>query len=246
MRSARLSSVKKRRPVPPSGGPASRVKIATGILTLVPVLGMAYCRQSASPANASAGIKVKARAADRARKKGRAPDKLSFPASRTSLIRHMFARDISESQRGSERDAGAGIVAAHDSRHVVVNCIEARDRLAVGIECAGVLVGPDAGIGAEIADHHLDRVERSVLDRRDARVRPMQRVALVAVVGARSLAESRIAAFRRRGVEFGNGGLESLSVDAGAIGEFGQGRAALEIAGGEMMAKRPQGLAGLG
>src|SRR6185312_8485615 len=64
VRSARLSSVKKRRPVPPSGGPASRVKIVTGISTLVPVLGIAYRRHSASPANASAGMKAKAKVAD--------------------------------------------------------------------------------------------------------------------------------------------------------------------------------------
>jgi hypothetical protein len=35
VRSARLSSVKKRRPVPSSGGPASRVKIETGMSTLI-------------------------------------------------------------------------------------------------------------------------------------------------------------------------------------------------------------------
>ena len=43
----------------------------------------------------------------------------------------MLARDIAERQRGAERDAGAGIVAAHDARHVVAGGIEARDRLAV-------------------------------------------------------------------------------------------------------------------
>ena len=48
--------VKKRRPVPPSGSPASRVKIVTGISTLVLVLGIAYRRHSVSPANASAGM----------------------------------------------------------------------------------------------------------------------------------------------------------------------------------------------
>ena len=65
VRSARLSSVKKRRPVPPSGGPASLVKIVTSISTLVPVLGITYRRHSVSPANASAGMNAKARAADR-------------------------------------------------------------------------------------------------------------------------------------------------------------------------------------
>src|SRR5207253_5533463 len=66
VRSARRSSVKNRRPVPPSGGPASLVKIEAGMSTLVPVLGITYRRHSASPAEASAGVKAKtARAADR-------------------------------------------------------------------------------------------------------------------------------------------------------------------------------------
>jgi hypothetical protein len=39
VRSARLSSVKKRRPAPLSGGPASRLKIEAGMSTLAPVLG---------------------------------------------------------------------------------------------------------------------------------------------------------------------------------------------------------------
>ena len=68
------------------------------------------------------------------------------------------------------------------------------DRQTVGIQRAGMLVGPDAGVGAEIADHQLDRVERPVLDRRDAGVRAVQRIALVAVIGARALAEGGIAA----------------------------------------------------
>jgi hypothetical protein len=37
-------------PVPPSGGPASRVKIVTGISTLAPVLAITYRRHSVSPA----------------------------------------------------------------------------------------------------------------------------------------------------------------------------------------------------
>jgi hypothetical protein len=66
VRSARRSSVKNRRPVPPSGAPASRVKIETGMSTLVPVLGISYRRHSVSPAKASAGVKAKtAKAADR-------------------------------------------------------------------------------------------------------------------------------------------------------------------------------------
>ena len=112
-----------------------------------------------------------------------------------SLSRDMLARDVAERQRRPERDAGAGIIAAHDAGHVVAGGIEACDWLSVFVQCTRVLVGLDARVSAEIADHHLDRIKRSVLDRRDAGVRAMQRIALVAVIGARSLAERRIAAF---------------------------------------------------
>src|SRR3954453_1037830 len=72
VRSARLSSVKKRRPVPPSGGPASCVKMETGISTLVPVLGIAYRRHSGSLGYASVGMRISARAA-RCARIGRSP-----------------------------------------------------------------------------------------------------------------------------------------------------------------------------
>src|SRR6266545_1201123 len=251
VRSARRSSVKNRRPVPPSGGPASLLKIETGMSTLVPVLGTTYCRHSVSPAKASAGVKATtARAADRRyARMERSPVRFETIESngvRSSsryflgrcLARDMLPRDIPERQRGSERDAGAGIVAAHDARHVVAGGIEARDRLTVLVQRTGVFVGPDAGIGAEIADHQLDRVEWPVLDRRDAGVRAVQRIALVAVIGARALAEGGIAAFRGWGVELGDRGLEPLPVDAGAVGQFGKRGAAFEIAGRQMMAQR--------
>src|SRR5882724_5741189 len=62
--------------------------------------------------------------------------------------RDVSSRDIAERQRRAERDAGAGVVPAHDAGHVVARGIEARDRLAAAIERARVLVGFDAGIGA--------------------------------------------------------------------------------------------------
>ena len=110
-------------------------------------------------------------------------------------FRQMPAGDIAEGQRGPERDAGARIVPAHDARHVVAGGVKPVNGAAVGIERAGMLVGPDAGIGAEIADHELDRIEGRAFERRDAGIGAVQRVALVAVVGARSLAEIGIAAF---------------------------------------------------
>src|SRR4051794_13064511 len=107
-------------------------------------------------------------------------------------VGEMTAGNVAEGQRRPKRNAGAGIIAAHDAGHVVAGGIEPRNDPAFGIQRPRVLVGDDAGIGAEIAHHHLDGVERTVLDRRHARVRAVQRVALVAVVGLRALAESGI------------------------------------------------------
>ena len=53
----------------------------------------------------------------------------------------MLPSDIPKRQRRAERNAGAGVVAAHDAGHVVADGVEARDRLAVGVQRAGVLVG---------------------------------------------------------------------------------------------------------
>src|SRR5262245_30247294 len=83
-------------------------------------------------------------------------------------VGEMTAGNVAEGQRRPKRDAGAGIIAAHDARHVVAGGIEPGNHPSLRIERACVLVGDDAGIGAEIADHHLDGVERAVLDRRDA------------------------------------------------------------------------------
>src|SRR5882757_1021893 len=63
VKSARWSFVKKRRPVPPSGSPASSVKICTGISTLAPVLGITYFCHSV--AKAAAGRRLKTKAASR-------------------------------------------------------------------------------------------------------------------------------------------------------------------------------------
>src|SRR5882757_11296291 len=112
--------------------------------------------------------------------------------------RDVPARDVAEGQRGPERDAGAGIVTAHDAGHVVAGGIEPVDRVTIGVKRARVCVGLDSGIGAEIADHHLDRIKWSMLDRSDAGVRSMQRIALKPVVGARPLAKGGIVSASRR------------------------------------------------
>src|SRR5260370_1134410 len=75
------------------------------------------------------------------------------------------------------------------------------------------------------------------LDRRDAGIRTGQGIALIAVVGARSLAERGVAPFGGGCVERGNRCLDSFRIDPGLCREFGQRCAALEVAGCEMMAE---------
>src|SRR5712672_2890686 len=65
VKSARRSFVKKRRHVPPFGGPASSVKISTGTSTLAPVLGMTYLRHSVLSPKAVTGIRLKIKTARR-------------------------------------------------------------------------------------------------------------------------------------------------------------------------------------
>ena len=85
--------------------------------------------------------------------------------------RQMTASDVAECHGGAERDAAAGIIAAHDARHVVAGGIEARDDLPVLIDDPCIRIGPEPGEGAEIARHHFDRIEGTALDGTDAGVR---------------------------------------------------------------------------
>src|SRR5829696_5890195 len=62
VKSARWSLVWKRRPNPPSGAPASSLKIVTGTSTLALVLGITYLRHSVAPAVAIVGRRLRTRA----------------------------------------------------------------------------------------------------------------------------------------------------------------------------------------
>ena len=66
----------------------------------------------------------------------------------------------------------------------------------------------------------------------------MLRVALVAVVGARALAEIGVASFGRIPVERSDRRFQPLSINAGFARKLGEISAALEITGLEMMAER--------
>ena len=61
----------------------------------------------------------------------------------------------------------------------------------------------------------------------------MQRVALKAVIGARALAEGGVLPVGGDRVELRTVASSPLRIDAGLRGEFGERRAALEIAGAQ-------------
>jgi len=94
-----------------------------------------------------------------------------------------------------------------------------------------VAVGAQAGEGAEAARLYLHRVERPMLDRRYAGVRPfVQRVALFAVERRRATAEGWVLALARMPVEFGDRGGQPCGVDAANLGQLRQGGAAFQVA----------------
>src|SRR3974390_2600800 len=51
--------------------------------------------------------------------------------------------DVAEGQRGAERNASAGIVAAHDARHVIAGGIKPRNDAPVRVERARMCIGDD-------------------------------------------------------------------------------------------------------
>ena len=83
-----------------------------------------------------------------------------------SRSRDMLARDVAERQRRPQCDAGAGIIAAHDARHVVAGGIEACDRLAMLIKCARMFVGPDACMGRAAMAQRYNKAEQRRQGRR--------------------------------------------------------------------------------
>jgi hypothetical protein len=145
-------------------------------------------------------------------------------------LRELQARHVAEGQRRAERDARAGVVAAHDAGRVVAHGIQALDGLAVGVEHAGLLVGDETGEGADVAHDQPDGVVRAVLQRRHARVGRDVGVALVAVVGLAALAEERVFPGGGGLVELLHGGFEHLRRNADLLGQLADARAALQVA----------------
>ncbi|MNN21050.1 hypothetical protein D3C81_1343570 [compost metagenome] len=103
--------------------------------------------------------------------------------------------------------------------------------MAGSVEHPRVAVGLQAGEGAEAARLDFHRIERTVLDRRDARVRSLVlRVALLAVERCGAATERRVFTVACVPVEFRHGADQALRVDAAGLRQFLDGRTTLEVA----------------
>ena len=79
--------------------------------------------------------------------------------------------DVAERHRGADGRAGAGVAVAHHGGAGVAGGVQAGDDRAVGAQHPGAGVGAHAALGAEVAGHDLEGVERRQPQRREAGVR---------------------------------------------------------------------------
>ena len=135
----------------------------------------------------------------------------------------MLAGDVAEGHRGAERDPAAGIVTAHDAGRVIADRVQSLDRTPRGIEHSCLMVGANAGKGAQIAQDHLDRVERPAFERRHARIGLVLGVSEKAVVGGCAFAELGVLTPAGVRVDGLDRTLQRLCVDACALGQVGEG-----------------------
>ena len=92
-------------------------------------------------------------------------------------------------------------------------------------------VGDQTGVGAEIPDDELDRVVGRLLQRRDARVRRLERISLEPVVGLAALAERRVLPLSGVDVDLLDRGLQGRRVDACVPRELAERPSLQEVAG---------------
>src|SRR6516225_8589696 len=78
--------------------------------------------------------------------------------------------DVAEGHDRPERDAGAGIIAAHDRGAIIADGVESADRSAIVAHHAADHVGGQSIEGAEIAHDDLQRVIGASADRSDIRI----------------------------------------------------------------------------
>src|SRR5258705_8510900 len=151
-------------------------------------------------------------------------------------LREVATCDVAEGQSRTKCDARARIIATHDARDIVSDRVEARYRLTITAEHARMLIGRQTRVSSEIANDHLDRIERSVFERLHAWIRRVQRITLETVVGLAALSECRVLALARMYVDVLYCLFKSCGINAGLVGEFAQCATLEKVASAKMMA----------
>src|SRR5690606_25451547 len=118
--------------------------------------------------------------------------------------RHVTSGAKTEDDRGAECRAGSRIGSSHHGGGVVAGRVEPFDHRAVLTQRPPVRVGEDTPLGPQVADDEFDRSEWALLQRTEVRVRPHQRVAVVAVVRRVAAAEVPVDASAGEPVEPGD------------------------------------------
>src|SRR5690606_9266676 len=132
--------------------------------------------------------------------------------------------EVTEGDSGSDGGAGAGVGVAHDRGRHIAGRVEPVDRGAVLAEYAGRGIGDQTTLGAEIAGHHLGRVERALNQCGEARVGLDGRVAVVAVVLAVAAVVVLVLTGFGELVEPFDGRGEFIGGNPDLLGQFLQGR----------------------
>jgi hypothetical protein len=71
---------------------------------------------------------------------------------------------MAEEHRRADRVAAAGIDGSADRGHGIAGCVQPANGLAVGLEYAGLAVGDEPTLGAQIGKPERGRVKRRLVD----------------------------------------------------------------------------------
>src|ERR1700756_4931920 len=138
--------------------------------------------------------------------------------------------DVAEGHDRPERDASAGIVAAHDRGPIIADGIESGDRSTVATHHPTDRVRAQPVERAEIAHDDLERVVRSAPDRSHIRIGLVLGIAQIAVEGRRTASELPIDAANGALIVLAHRSFQAVGVDTYRPSEVTQGRTALQIA----------------
>ncbi len=138
---------------------------------------------------------------------------------------------------------GACVGVAHHRAAGIAHRIEVLDRAAVLPQHAGVAVGAETALGAEVAGDHFDGEERRLLERPEARIGLVAGIPVVVVVTALTTAEVLVLAVPGESVETRDRFGECVDRHADLPGQLGDG-ARLDDHTGLQPATRERGARG--